>query len=320
MMKYISHADGSLSLKSTEVRAPCRDEIMVKVTASGINRADLLQVAGHYPPPPGASEILGLEISGIVEEVGGEVVAFGKGDRVMGLLAGGGYAEYVTDQQGLFMKIPENIDIIDAAGIPEAFLTAYQGLFELSHLQKQETVLIHAGASGVGTAAIQLAKARGAQVIVTAGSVEKCDFCRELGAQHAIHYKQEDFEEVIKKIGGVDVVIDPIGGHYFPKNINLLNTDGRYVVLAFMGGAQSNIELGKVLSKRIHVMGTTLRARSLDYKQHLIAGFELYFQEKLASGLIKPVIDTVFPVQAVTKAHAFMANNQNIGKLLLSWR
>lgn len=320
-MKVVIYDDkGGLSISSDEIKSPAANEVLVKVIGSGINRADLLQRKGLYPPPTGASDLLGLEVAGMVEKVGSQVNSLKVGDNVMGLLAGGGYAEYVTDDAGLFMRVPDAIDLLQAAAIPEVFLTAYQVLFHLAALKPNETVLIHAGASGLGSAAIQLAKTAGAKVIVTAGSESKLAFCQKLGADLGINYKKEDFEVMIKEEGGVDVVLDVVGGGHFPKNLSVLNSEGRYLVVAFMAGNKADLDLSAVLRKRISIMGTTLRSRSLPYKQKLIQSFLFEFGESFANGSIIPVIDTVYTYQEVEKAHQYMASNQNMGKLLLNWR
>lgn len=310
---------GLLSLQEQDTVYPGPDDIRIKVVGSGINRADLLQKQGKYPPPPGASATLGLEVAGVVDAIGSKVKNFQIGDHVMGLLAGGGYAESVADHADLFMPIPKSTSLIEAAGIPEAFLTSYQVLFQLGQLKPNESVLIHAGASGVGSAAIQLAKAIGSTVYTTVGSEEKTTFCKQLGADAVVNYRLNDFEQIIHNQGGVDLVIDVVGGNYFQKNINVLKTDGRYIVVAFMGGAKVNVHLGQILTKRIRLQGTTLRARSIPYKKQLIQDFLNQFNNHLTSGKIRPIIDQVFPITSVNEAHDYMEKNLNKGKIVLSW-
>lgn len=311
--------EGRLSLGIADEQRPEAKQIKVQVAASGINRADLLQKQGLYPPPVGESALLGLEVSGKVVAVGSGVQDVNIGDEVMGLLAGGGYSEFVTDHAGLFFPIPKGTDLIEAAAIPEVFLTGYQVLRKLANVQQGETILIHAGASGLGTAAIQLAKYWGCRVIVTAGSEEKIEFCKQLGADIGVNYHTEDFQQAVGKFGGADVILDVVGGEHFPKNIQVLKSEGRYLVVAFMGGKRSTIDLSQVLVKRIQLIGTTLRARSLAYKTELIHDFEQECMEGFKMKQIKPCIDQVFSVEAANEAHAYMSANQNKGKLLLRW-
>ncbi len=296
-------------------------EIKIRVKAIGVNRADTLQKKGLYPPPTGVSDILGLEVAGEVCELGINSKRFQIGDRVFALLAGGGYAEYVAVDERLAMPLPENLEYGKGAGIAEAFLTAYQALFPLADLKKEETVLVHAGASGVGTAAIQLAKRMETDIIVTAGSKEKLDFCMDLGAKVGINYKfTPHFDEEIRTRGydGVDVLIDFVGASYFDKNMSIMNPDGRWIILALMGGRKTNeINLGKILIKRLKIMGSTLRARSNEYKSELIAGFSESFLPLFGTGELKPVIDSTYPLEEVEKAHEHMESNRNIGKIIL---
>lgn len=297
-------------------------EVLVRVQASALNRADILQREGKYPPPKGESNILGLEASGEIIDTGDEVPDnWQSGDKVMCLLAGGGYAEYVAVDYRLLMPIPVGINLEKAAAIPEVFLTAYQTLFWEGEAQPGETVLIHAGASGVGTAAIQLAKAKGLEVIITA-SESKLQTCLELGADHAINYKSEDFAEVIADITndhGVNVILDFIGAEYFMKNLNSLATEGRLVQIAMMGGPYiDNVNLIPVLRKRLKIKGTTLRARSIDYKHRLINAFLEDFKSEFDEGNITPFIDSVFTLEQVKEAHARMEQNLNTGKIILA--
>lgn len=296
------------------------DELLVKVHATALNRADILQREGKYPPPPGASSILGLEMAGTIEEVGKKCVGKWKqGDRVFGLLPGGGYAEYVTIPESLALPVPENLTLLEAAAIPEVFLTAYQCLYWIGKLKRGETVLIHAGASGVGTAVIQLAKYTGARVFATVGSEEKKQFCLKLGADHVIQYKTHLFDEEILKIcDGVDVVLDFVGASYWTKNIRVLKTDGRWVLISTLGGSKlEQISLAPILAKRLSIKGTTLRARSLQYKAELTREFSQKILPQIEKGEIRPIIDQVFPWTEVQKAHQYMEENKNIGKIVL---
>jgi len=295
-------------------------ELLVKVHATALNRADLLQREGKYPPPPGASPILGLEMAGVVEEVGPLCAGDWKpGDRVFGLLPGGGYAEYVSIPEALALPVPEGMSMTDAAAIPEAFLTAYQCLYWIGELKQGETVLIHAGASGVGTAAIQLAKSTSARVIATVGTEEKKRFCLRLGADHVFNYRTENFDEALLKVcDGADVVLDFVGASYWKQNIRVLRTDGRWVLISMLGGSKlEQMSLAPILAKRLSIKGTTLRSRSLDYKSNLTRAFADSILPQIEKGQIKPVIDRIFSWHEVQAAHRYMGENQNIGKLVL---
>lgn len=297
------------------------DEVLIRVKGIGVNRADILQREGKYPPVPGASPLLGLEVSGEIEELGTKVRGWKKGDRVCTLLPGGGYAELAVAPASLLIPIPEQISYEEAAGIPEVFLTAYQCLFWKAGLKENETVCIHAGASGVGTAAIQLAKDRGAEVIVTVGTNEKKRRCIELGADFAINYKQEDFSKEILSITdgkGVNVILDFVGASYWKQNITSLAIDGRMVMISFLGGARlKDISLGPIINKRLQIIGTTLKSRDIDYKSRLVKEFIDQFGKKLAQKKIFPVIHRIYDWQDVQQAHQEMEGNRNIGKIIL---
>ena len=299
---------------------PERDELLVRVRATALNRADLMQRQGKYPPPPGASEILGLELAGTVEAIGDACAGWAEGDRVFGLLPGGGYAEYAVLPARMAMRIPENLSFEEAAAIPEVFLTAYQALFWLGTLDEGQRVLVHAGASGVGTAAIQLATAAGAPVVVTA-SAPKHDLCLALGAEAAIDYRSEDFAERIDDLTdgcGVDLIIDFIGAPYFHKNIASLATDGRLVLLAMMGGSRvDNLNLAALFRKRIHLITSTLRSRSRDYKIRLTQDLAARCLPQFESGHLKPIIDSTYDWRDVQEAHRRMEANENAGKIVL---
>jgi putative PIG3 family NAD(P)H quinone oxidoreductase len=299
---------------------PMPYELLVKVHATALNRADTLQRQGKYPPPKGASKLLGLEVAGEVVEAGVNCTRFKKGDKMFGLLPGGGYAEYAVVHEAMAMPVPENLTMEEAAAIPEVFLTAYQALVWLGKLQAGERVLVHAGASGVGTAAIQLARALQAEVLVTA-SEHKLKACLDLGAQKAINYKEVDFEDEVlayTNSDGVDVIVDFIAGPYFKQNIECLRLDGRMVLLASLGGGKvDEFDLRKVLAKRLHIMGSTLRSRTRDYQVQLTQEMWTFAKPFFESNKIKPVIDTVFDWREVAEAHRYMEQNKNIGKIVL---
>ncbi|QCR23400.1 NAD(P)H-quinone oxidoreductase [Pontibacter sp. SGAir0037] len=309
-----------LQLGEYEKPVPKPNELLVKVHATALNRADTLQREGKYPPPKGASPLLGLEIAGVVEESGENCSRFRTGDKVFGLLPGGGYAEFAVIDEAMAMPLPENLSMEQAAAIPEVFLTAYQALFWIGDLQAGERVLVHAGASGVGTAAIQLAKAKQAEVLVTA-SEKKIQACLDLGASKAINYKEQAFlNEVMQytKSEGVDLIVDFIAGPYFSNNIDCLGLDGRLVLLASLGGGKvENFDLRKVLSKRLQISGSTLRSRTRDYQVQLTRDLSAFALPLFQSGQLKPVIDSVFSWQDVAEAHRYMEQNGNIGKIVL---
>ena len=311
-----------LVLGEYEQPLPGPYDLLVKVHATALNRADTLQRQGKYPPPKGASSILGLEIAGEVAEAGINCTRFKKGDKVFGLLPGGGYAEYAIIDENMAMPVPDNLSMEEAAAIPEVFLTAYQALFWLGRLQPGERALIHAGASGVGTAAIQLARAQKAEVLVTA-SEWKLHACKELGAHKTINYQDSEVpfdDEVLAYTNneGVDVIVDFIAGPYFEKNIDCLRTDGRLVILASLGGGKvEDIDLRKILVKRLQVIGSTLRSRTKDYQIRLTQDMSNFAMPHFKNGTIKPVVDSVYDWQDVAEAHRYMESNKNIGKIVL---
>ncbi|MBS4177952.1 NAD(P)H-quinone oxidoreductase [Lederbergia citrea] len=322
-MKAILVEEGSQDLYIGEAEKPAigKDELLVKVKASALNRADLLQKRGLYPPPEGASTILGLEMSGVIEEVGENVEDWKKGDRICALLPGGGYAEYVTIPAEMAIPIPDNLSFEEAAAIPEVFLTAYLNMFWLGDLKKDETVLIHAGASGVGTAAIQLAREVGAKVIVTAGSAKKLELCLSLGADHAIYYKEGPFAPKVKDATtgkGVNLILDFIGAPYWEQNISSLATNGKLILIGTMGGSKvDNVDLGKLLFKKLQVIGTALRSQPVDKKIALTKAFADFSLQKFAEGRLKPVIDSIWDWGEANEAHAYMEQNKNAGKIVL---
>lgn len=296
---------------------PAEDELLVRVHATAVNRADILQRRGAYPPPPGASPILGLEIAGEVMRAAG---AWRVGDRVMAVVSGGGYAELAIVPIGMAMRIPDRLSFEQAAAIPEAFLTAYLNLFALGKLQAGEVVLIHAGASGVGTAAIQLARAGGAQVIATAGSPEKVAFCTKLGAVLSVNYKHDNFADRALEFTagrGVDVVLDFVGAPYWNDNLRALAMHGRLMLIGMLGGSRGELDLSAIMAKRIVITGTTLRRTPLSQKVALTQAFTEFAMPRLERGELYPVIDSVLPLREAATAHRRMEANENIGKIVL---
>ena len=307
----------ALSWQDVPDPVPGEGEVLIRVQAAGVNRADLSQRAGHYPPPPGASEILGLEVSGSVVQLGPNVSGIEVGQSVCVLLSGGGYAELVAAPAGLLMPVPESWSMTEAAGLPEVFLTAYLNLFLEAGLEKGETVLIHGGASGVGTAAIQLACEVGAQVFATAGTAEKVRFCETLGAT-AFNYHEVDFAEALKEhTDGVDVILDMVGQDYFARNLALLRTSGRLVVISTLSGTHAELDLRQLMGKRLTLKGSTLRSRPLAERTALTEAFRRQFGRALAEKRLQPVIDEVIPIRDAERAHERMQKNLNIGKLVL---
>lgn len=310
-----------LTMGEVPTPEPTEEELLVRVKATALNRADILQREGKYPPPPGASPLLGLEMAGVVERVGSRCAGWKEGDRVFGLLPGGGYGEYCVIPGKMAMPIPENLSFEEAAAVPEVFLTAYQALFWLGSLQRGQRVLIHAGASGVGTAAIQLVREAGAEPLVTAGSPEKLAACRELGAAEAFSYREGPFAPRVKEATGgrgVDLILDFVGAPYWEQNVECLATDGRLILISTLGGPKvEKVNLLALISKRIQVTGTTLRARSVDYKIRLTEDFARFALPRFRDGRLKPVIDRVFSWESVREAHRRMEANQNIGKIVL---
>lgn len=303
-----------------EITSP--DHVLIKVAATALNRADTLQRKGSYAPPKGESDILGLEASGVVDSTGENVKKFKVGDKVMALLGGGGYAEYVSVHQHQVMSVPDNIDLVTAGGIPEVWLTAYQLLHFVGKINPGDRVLIHAASSGVGTSAIQLAKAvPNTFVIGTAGTPEKLKIAKSLGADVVVNYKEEDFANVVSNETsgqGIDVILDPVGASNFEKNMKSIAMDGRWVLYGLMGGAQvSGPFLGGLLRKRVQLLSSTLRARSLAYKKELIDAFISDTSEKFSKGEFVPIIDSVTSLDAVAEAHQRMDSNLNAGKIIM---
>jgi len=300
---------------------PGEGELLVAVKATALNRADLLQRIGQYPPPPGASPILGLEMAGVVERVGGGVSGWRPGDRVCALLPGGGYAEKAVIPAGMAIRIPERFTFEEAAAIPEVFLTAYLNLFVLGGLSAGETVLVHAGASGVGTAAIQLAREAGCAAIATAGSEEKLRACLRLGARDAVNYKTESFADCVLAATdgeGAHLILDPVGASHWEQNFRSVRTGGRWVVIGGLGGQEvERFQLGAFLRKRIRLIFSTLRPLPVQEKIRLTEQFVRFAGERFESGALVPVVDRIFPWTEAEEAHAYMKSNRNIGKIVL---
>mgnify|MGYP000035023829 FL=1 len=299
---------------------PGPNEIRVQIKATALNRADTMQRRGVYPPPPGESPILGLEMAGVVEKIGKGVTKWQVGDRVCGLLGGGGYAEMCVTHEDMALALPDKLSFEEGAAIPEVFLTAFQALHWLAKIKPGEQILVHAGASGVGTAAIQLIRLHQANCFVTA-SAGKHATCLELGASHAIDYKQENFAEAVKKLTdgkGVNVIIDFIAAPYFQMNLDSLDVEGRLIMLSLIGGVKPDaVNLAPILRKRLQIIGTTLRARSLKYKMDLTQDLQTHCLPHFASGKLKPIIDSIVPWTEVGQAHQRMESNLNTGKIVL---
>jgi len=303
------------------VPSPEAGEILIAVAAAGINRPDVVQRLGLYPPPPGASDLPGLEVAGTVAAIGEGVSQWKEGDGVCALIAGGGYAEYAVAPVPQVLPVPGGLDMIQAAGIPETFFTVWANIFDRGHLTAGESILIHGGSSGIGTTAIQLARAFGATAYVTVGSAEKAAFCEELGAAKAINYREQDFVEEIKALtggAGIDVILDMIGGDYLPRNIRILRPDGRLLQIALMGGAKGELDLGRVMTRRLTVTGSTLRPRSVDTKGAIAAALHEHVWPLFEGGKIRPVIHQSFPLAEASKAHELMESSSHIGKIILT--
>jgi putative PIG3 family NAD(P)H quinone oxidoreductase len=296
------------------------DEVLVDVKATAVNRADLLQALGLYPPPPGESETLGLEMAGVIAAIGDAVRGRQIGDRVLALLPGGGYAQQAAVNHQMLIELPASWSFSEGAAIPEVWLTAFVNLFIEGALKSGETVMIHAGGSGVGTAGIQMAREAGAVVFITAGAEAKLDKCRGLGAALAVNYKEQDFfEEVMTATGGkgVDLILDPVGGAYLNQNLDLLKENGRLVNIGLLGGNTAEMNLATVLGKSLRIIGSRLRSRPLTEKIAITRQFKERFWPLLEGGKLHPVIDTVFPIEEVQAAHAYVRENRNTGKVIL---
>lgn len=295
-------------------------EVLIKTCAAGLNRADIFQKNGLYPPPPGASDVLGLEVSGIIEKIGSEVQGFSIGDKACALLEGGGYAEYAVATASQVLPIPHNLNFIEAAALPEALFTVYSNLFHVAKIQEDETLLIHGGASGIGTFAIQIAKAFGIKSYTTAGTDEKCSFLDRLGASCSINYKDADFVDKIQEITdgkGVDCILDMVGGGYFNRNLRSLAYGGRLVCISFLEGAKVEANLAPMLFKNLSIFGTTLRGKTIEQKAAIARDLKDNIWKLLANGQVRPIIHASFNIEDVEKAHKLMESGAHIGKIIL---
>nr|WP_321524627.1 NAD(P)H-quinone oxidoreductase [uncultured Cohaesibacter sp.] len=309
-----------LQIITRPVPTPSDDEVLIKVKAAGVNRPDCIQRAGNYPPPPGASDILGLEVAGEIVKVGANVKAWKVGDTATALVSGGGYAEYCVAHAGSVLEIPKNWSFTQAASVPENIFTVWHNVFQRGKLRPEETLLVHGGSSGIGLTAVQLGKAFGAKVAVTAGSEEKCKACLDLGADLAINYKTQDFVTEIKNWTnkkGVNVILDMVGGDYISKNYVIAAEDGRIVQIAFLNGGVAEVDFRRLMMKRLIHTGSTLRARSYEVKAEIAADLRKEVWQLLSCGLIKPQIYKIFPFEEAAKAHELMESSNHIGKIML---
>jgi NADPH2:quinone reductase len=297
-------------------------EVLVKVEAAGINRPDVAQRKGNYPPPAGASvDIPGLEVAGTIVELGADVKRWKVGDKICALVIGGGYAEYCAIPEGQCLPVPNNLSMVEAASLPETFFTVWSNVFDRAKLQPGESLLVHGGSSGIGVTAIQMAKALGSKVYVTAGSADKLEFCKQLGADHAINYKTENFKDAVLKLTdnkGVDVILDMIGGDYTPDNIQCLANDGRLVQINTMKGKEVTVDLAEVMRKRLIITGSMLRSRDVEFKSAIARNLEEHIWPLLVSGKIKPVIYRIFAAEQAAEAHTLMESSEHMGKIVLS--
>ncbi|MDF2367748.1 NAD(P)H-quinone oxidoreductase [Sneathiella sp.] len=305
---------------SRPVPSPGHDEVLIKVAAAGVNRPDVLQRMGGYAPPPGASDIPGLEVSGTVVAVGAGVTKYKVDDQLCALVAGGGYAEYCVAPEAQCLDIPEGFDLVEAAALPETFFTVWTNVFDRGRLTGGETFLVHGGASGIGTTAIQLAKAFGARVFTTASTDEKCRAVEKLGAERGINYKTEDFVSVVKELTdgkGVDLILDMVGGDYIQRNISALAVEGRLVYIAFLGGAEVKVNFAAMMLKRLTITGSTLRPQSVQAKAEIGERLKAKVWPLLSAGTVKPVMDSTFPLSEAAAAHHRIDDSSHIGKIVL---
>ncbi len=319
----ISHPGGPEVLKPVRRALPSlpADAVLIAVEAAGVNRPDALQRQGNYPPPPGASDIPGLEVAGHIVAVGADVGGLSVGDKVTALVAGGGYAQYCAAPAGSCLPWPEGYDAVRAAALPETFFTVWSNVFDRGRLQAGESFLVHGGTSGIGTTAIQLARAFGARVFATAGNADKCEACRKLGAEIAVNYRTEDFVSVLKEATdgrGVDVILDMVGGDYIDRNYELAAADGRIVQIAFLGGAKASVNFSKLMQKRLVHTGSTLRPREASFKAGIASALREKVWPLLASGAVAPVIDQVIPFERATEAHSLLEAD-HVGKIVLTF-
>jgi len=323
-MKYIEISEyggrENLTLRTEPVPKPGPGQVLIHVAAAGVNRPDVIQRLGKYPPPPGASPVPGLEVAGEVTAVGDDVDSPSVGDRVCALITGGGYAEYAVAEAALCLPVPSSLSIVEAAALPETFFTVWSNVFDRAGLKEGETFLVHGGASGIGTTAIQMAKAMGATVFTTAGSEEKCAACRDLGADYVVNYREQDFVAEFRNVTeekGIDVILDMVLGEYMQKNISLAAEDGRIVIIAGLQGFKSEVNFAPVMLKRLVITGSTLRARETEFKTTIARNLEKHIWPKLESGVIRPVIYKTLPLAQAAEAHRIMEAGEHIGKILL---
>jgi putative PIG3 family NAD(P)H quinone oxidoreductase len=320
MRAIVAESAEQLTWQEVPDISPDSGEVLIKVSAAGVNRADVLQAAGNYPPPPGASQIIGLEVSGTIVEVGGGVDQWAVGQQVCGLLAGGGYAEFVAVPAGQVMPVPDGVPLHHAAGLPEVACTVWSNLMMTARLEAGQLLLIHGGASGIGTHAIQVALALGSRVAVTAGSTNKLELCRELGAEITINYRDEDFVERVRAEGGADVILDIMGAAYLDRNVDALATEGRMVTIGMQGGVKAELNLGKLLVKRAGVIGTTLRSRPVTGrggKSEIVTETVENVWPMIADGQVRPIIGAEFPIEQARAAHELLVSGEVSGKIVL---
>ena len=311
----------ALEVGTRPVPAPGPGEVLIRVAAAGVNRADTMQRKGNYPPPPGASDVLGLEVSGTVAAVGQAVSDLVVGDEVCALLTGGGYAGYCLAPAPQCLPIPAGVSLVDAAALPEAYATVWTNVIDRGRLQEGESLLVHGGSSGIGTVAIQLARLFGARIFATAGTPAKCAACVELGAERAIDYRAEDFAAVLHEATGgrgVDLILDMVGGAYLQRNLASLAIEGRLVIIALMEGAQAELDLARLMSRRLTVTGATLRARSIAQKAEIMTALRARVWPRFASDELRPIVHATYPLAAAAEAHRVMESSVHTGKLLLA--
>jgi NADPH:quinone reductase len=312
-----------IRLEDAPVPRPGPGQVLIEVAAAGVNRPDCIQRAGAYPPPPGASDIPGLEVSGRVAALGEGVTSLRVGDTVCALLSGGGYAEYCVADEALCLPVPAALSLLEAGGVPETYFTVYDNVFTRGRLRAGESLLVHGGSSGIGSTAIQLAKAMGATVYATAGSAEKCDFCRSLGADAAVNYRTEDFVDEIRRLTdkrGVDVILDMVGGSYIGRNLSILAVEGRLVQIAFLQSSKVEIDFRPVMVRRLTLTGSTLRPRSVELKAGIAAALRETVWPLLENGTVRPIVDATFPLEETRRAHELMESSAHQGKIMLEIR
>lgn len=323
-MKYIHIKEpggpGVLEQREADTPEPAAGQVLIKVEAAGVNRPDVIQRQGLYPPPPGASPVPGLEVAGEVITAGDNVETLQAGDKVCALMTGGGYAEYALAEAALCLPFPRGFSAVQAAALPETFFTVWSNLFDRAGLKEGEYVLVHGGSSGIGTTAIQMAKAFGAHVYVTAGSEEKCGACRALGADVAIDYNKEDFVEICQQAGnghGMDVILDMVAGDYVIRDVEAAAEEARIVIIAVLGGPKGVVDFSKIMRRRLALTGSTLRNRSVEFKAEIAGNLKRHIWPLLESGTIKPIIYQSFPLEQVAEAHRLMESSGHIGKIIL---